>query len=125
MRLIHGKCNRAAHKKCNFMRSISSYYLMHSRAASPMSLETIISSALTRPDEDRCALVLMGGGARTAYQVGVLQAIGNMLQRAPGQSAATFPFRILVGTSAGALNATFLASRAQDGLEAVTHLAKF
>lgn len=90
-----------------------------------MSLETIISSALTRPDEDRCALVLMGGGARTAYQVGVLQAIGNMLQRSQGPSAAAFPFRILVGTSAGALNATFLASRAQDGLEAFTHLADF
>lgn len=82
----------------------------------------MISSALTRPDEDLCALVLMGGGARTAYQVGVLQAIGNMLDRTHGPAIA-FPLRILVGTSAGALNATFLASRAHDGLEAFAHLA--
>ena len=87
-----------------------------------MSLEAMISSALTRPDEDLCALVLIGGGARTAYQVGVLQAIGNMLNRTHGPATA-FPFRVLVGTSAGALNATFLASRAHDGLEAFAHLA--
>ncbi len=90
-----------------------------------MSLETIISSALTRPDEGRCALVLMGGGARTAYQAGVLQAVGHMLQRKPGQSAAAFPFGILVGTSAGAMNATFLASRARKGLQAFADLATF
>ena len=32
-----------------------------------MSLETIISYGLTQPDKDLNALVLMGGGARTAY----------------------------------------------------------
>ena len=96
-----------------------------------MSLETIISSALARPDENRCALVLMGGGARTAYQAGVLHALSSILalagpdttRHAPVRSG--FPFRILVGTSAGALNATYLASRASEGLNAFAHLANF
>lgn len=87
-----------------------------------MSLETIISSALTRPDDESPALVLMGGGARTAYQAGVLHALASMLSLAgsPG-----FPFRILVGTSAGALNASFLASRSSEGLQAFAELASF
>ena len=90
-----------------------------------MSLETIISTALTRPDDDRRALVLMGGGARTAYQVGVLQAIASMLSLASNAPDPVFPFKILVGTSAGALNATYLASRASEGLHAFTYLASF
>lgn len=90
-----------------------------------MSLETIISSGLTRPDDDRRALVLMGGGARTAYQVGVLQALASMLSLASQTPEPAFPFKILVGTSAGALNATYLASRASEGLHAFTYLANF
>ena len=91
-----------------------------------MSLETIISSGLTRPADDRTALVLMGGGARTAYQAGVLQALGRMLK--PPQETPKpprFPFQILVGTSAGALNACYLASRATQGLAAFAQLADF
>ena len=90
-----------------------------------MSLETIISSGLTRPDDSRAALVLMGGGARTAYQVGVLQALASILSLASQAEDPVFPFKILVGTSAGALNATYLASRASEGLHAFTHLANF
>ena len=90
-----------------------------------MSLETIISSALTRPDEDRNALVLMGGGARTAYQAGVLHALSTMLSLQGGGAGERFPFSILVGTSAGALNAAFLASRAGEGLQAFSQLASF
>jgi NTE family protein len=90
-----------------------------------MSLETIISSALTRPDEDRNALVLMGGGARTAYQAGVLHAVSTILSLQGGAANAQFPFKILVGTSAGALNAAFLASRASEGLQAFAQLANF
>lgn len=54
------------------------------------------------------ALVLPGGGARGAYQVGVLRAVAEML---PRRSAS--PFSILSGTSAGAINTTVLASRAR------------
>lgn len=98
-----------------------------------MTLSTLINAGLTRPSHPRTALVLMGGGARTAYQAGVLQALADML-RLQEPAAATFgaqaqahvfPFQILVGTSAGALNASFLASRAQDGLAAMDALAQF
>lgn len=76
---------------------------------------------------DACALVLMGGGARTAYQVGVLKAIGAMLtQRTASNGAAQpFPFQWLFGTSAGALNAAYLGSIAAQGLPALTELAAF
>jgi NTE family protein len=69
-------------------------------------------------------LVLMGGGARTAYQAGVLQALAALI-KPPAGKAAAFPFQVLVGTSAGALNATYLASRAIDGLAALSGLGEF
>ncbi len=55
------------------------------------------------------ALVLSGGGARAAYQVGALAAIGDLL----GDAQAN-PFHIIVGTSAGAINAVALASGIQQ-----------
>lgn len=73
-------------------------------------------------------LVLMGGGARTAYQAGALQALAALLegQHAGAKAAPSrFPFQILVGTSAGALNATYLASRAMEGLDALKGLGEF
>lgn len=51
------------------------------------------------------ALVMTGGGARAAYQVGVLRAICELMPQDAGN-----PFPILCGTSAGALNATALAA---------------
>jgi len=55
----------------------------------------------------RIGLVLPGGGARAAYQVGVLKALAEMLpRRAPN------PFAVISGTSAGAINSAVLASRA-------------
>jgi NTE family protein len=89
-----------------------------------MSLGTIIHSGLTRPSRPIHALVLMGGGARTAYQVGVLQALGAMLELRSERSTA-FPFQVLVGTSAGALNAAYLAGTATSGLQAFNQLEKF
>ncbi|WP_395059463.1 patatin-like phospholipase family protein [Polaromonas sp.] len=91
-----------------------------------MSLETIISYGLTRPDENLTALVLMGGGARTAYQAGVLQAVARIVAP-PNETGKEphFPFKILVGTSAGALNACYLASRASEGPAAFEQLASF
>lgn len=50
------------------------------------------------------ALLLTGGGARAAYQVGVLKAIASNVSRNHG-----IPFPILSGTSAGAINSTALA----------------
>ena len=63
-------------------------------------------------------LVLPGGGARAAYQVGVLQAIAAML---PG---AANPFPVIVGTSAGAVAATVLATEAFRWHKAVDALAR-
>lgn len=53
-------------------------------------------------------LILPGGGARAAYQVGVLKAIARMVPR-----EASNPFPIISGTSAGAINSVVLASRAE------------
>jgi NTE family protein len=58
-------------------------------------------------DRPRKALVLPGAGARGAYQVGVLKGIVSMLP-----DDAPNPFPIISGTSAGAINAAVLASRA-------------
>ena len=66
----------------------------------------------------------MGGGARTAYQVGVLSALAAMLRLQPAQ-AEGFPFQILVGTSAGALNVAYLACGARRGLQAFDELRGF
>lgn len=56
---------------------------------------------------DKIALVLGGGGARAAYQIGVLKAIVQFYPRNHG-----IPFKIVCGTSAGAINATSLATHA-------------
>lgn len=56
------------------------------------------------------ALVLSGGGARGAYQVGVLAAIADIAQASGVHQA----FDIYSGVSAGAINATFLAAGADE-----------
>jgi len=65
----------------------------------------------------KTALVLTGGGARAAYQVGVLRAIAQMVPR-----GAPTPFQVLCGTSAGAINAASLAADAGDFRRAVRRL---
>jgi NTE family protein len=73
---------------------------------------------MNRPaNNSRAALVLPGGGARGAFQVGVLKAIAELL---PRKSANPFP--IISGTSAGAVNAVVLASRAHRLRSAVAEL---
>jgi len=57
-------------------------------------------------------LILTGGGARAAYQVGVLRAIAA-IRRGAGAPPGN-PYPVLAGTSAGALNAAALASHADD-----------
>ncbi|MFQ5935150.1 MAG: patatin-like phospholipase family protein [Acidiferrobacterales bacterium] len=66
----------------------------------------------------RTALVLSGGGARAAYQVGVLKAVSQLLPR-----DAVSPFPIICGTSAGAINAAVLAiyaARFREGVKRLT-----
>lgn len=59
------------------------------------------------------ALMLTGGGARAAYQVGVLEAIAD-LRRDCGALHDANPFPIICGTSSGALNASALACGCDD-----------
>jgi NTE family protein len=58
-------------------------------------------------------LLLTGGGARAAYQVGVLEAIAD-IRKAAGAAHQANPFPIITGTSAGAINASALACGADD-----------
>ncbi len=53
-------------------------------------------------------LVLTGGGARAAYQVGVIKALSEITH--PRES----PFQIITGVSAGAINGAYLMSRADE-----------
>jgi NTE family protein len=66
---------------------------------------------------ERIALVLAGGGARGAYEIGALSALAPALE-AHSQSP-----NVLVGTSIGALNTAFLAARAHEPLEDVAQNA--
>ncbi|MCB9597803.1 MAG: patatin-like phospholipase family protein [Sandaracinaceae bacterium] len=57
------------------------------------------------------AIVLSGGGARGAYEAGVVAGIVEVLSRQPRDEA---PFSIFTGTSVGAINAAFLAAHADQ-----------
>jgi len=59
-------------------------------------------------EEDITGLVLSGGGARAAYQVGVLHQLAKWFEQ-ENKRDYDFPFKILCGTSAGAINAAALA----------------
>ncbi|MFI8479474.1 patatin-like phospholipase family protein [Pseudomonas sp. NPDC078700] len=63
-------------------------------------------------------LILSGGGARAAYQVGVLAAIADLLP-----DPQINPFPVIVGTSAGAINAVSLACGAMNFAQAVQRLS--
>ena len=65
----------------------------------------------------RAGLVLTGGGARAAYQVGVIKAVRDILG-----NPARNPFPILAGTSAGAINAVTLACFADHFTRATGNL---
>jgi len=64
----------------------------------------------------RTGLVLQGGGARGAYQIGALKAIAELT--APERA----PFPIICGTSVGAINAAPLAASAQNVRRGVARL---
>ena len=65
------------------------------------------------------ALMLPGGGARGAYQVGVLKAINELTVNQPN------PFPVICGTSAGAINAAVLASHAHEFSVGAQRLEQF
>jgi len=72
-------------------------------------------------NQKKIGLVLTGGGARAAYQVGVLQAVSQILLQA-GWAPERNPYDIICGTSAGAINATALACHADDFTAGLTKI---
>jgi NTE family protein len=66
----------------------------------------------------RAGLILTGGGARAAYQVGVLKAL-SVIHHQPN-----WPFPIIVGTSAGAVAAAVLAGNVLRWHQSVAELEK-
>ncbi|MBO9677477.1 MAG: patatin-like phospholipase family protein [Acidovorax sp.] len=75
------------------------------------------------PPQPLTGLLLSGGGARAAYQVGVLEAIAQ-LRRLCGQARGPNPFPIIAGTSAGAINGAALACGADHFERAVRRIAR-
>jgi NTE family protein len=70
-------------------------------------------------DSKKIGLILSGGGARAAYQVGVLKAIHKILPK-----DAKNPYDIIAGTSAGAINGVALASYAENHRIGIRHLER-
>jgi len=70
-------------------------------------------------DIKKTGLILSGGGARAAYQVGVLKAIHKILPKGHYN-----PFDVISGTSAGAINGVALASYAENYRIGIRHLER-
>lgn len=71
------------------------------------------------PVRGRTGLVLTGGGARAAYQVGVMRAVADLLPR-----GAPTPFQVITGTSAGAIVAACVAVYAANFRKGVVALER-
>ena len=74
---------------------------------------------MSKPQRPVNALMLPGGGARGAYQVGVVKAMLEILATDKN------PFPVICGTSAGAINATVLATHAGDIQHGIRRLEYF
>jgi len=62
-------------------------------------------------EQNNYGLVLSGGGARGAYQAGVLKAVEKIICKRRTDAA---PFSVLSGSSAGAINTGFVAAKIDD-----------
>ena len=97
---------KIANKRLNFKKishPLSETFLK--AVANPVSEETTDKQSASA-NKQKTALIMPGGGARAAYQVGVLKALAEHTEKIGAN-----PFPILCGTSAGAINAVALASR--------------
>lgn len=72
----------------------------------------------SNPPARKSALVLQGGGARGAYQIGALKAIAEIT------GSRRSPFPIICGASVGAINAASIAAAAQDFQAGARHVEK-
>lgn len=87
-----------------------------------MSTATPASAIARASQRQNTALVMMGGGARAAYQAGVLSGIARIATR-HALGHCPLPFGIIAGTSAGAINGAGLATGAADFRTATDTLA--
>src|SRR5262249_8919801 len=86
------------------------------------SLLSVAPTCAPRPvDRPRVALVLSGGGARGAYEAGVLRYLCEFFPKETGISPW---FDVVSGTSVGALNACFMAATVDMLPRAATLLAE-
>jgi NTE family protein len=77
----------------------------------------------TEEHDDITGLVLSGGGARAAYQVGVLHQLAKWFEQ-ENKREFDFPFKILCGTSAGAINAAALACAGRNFYQSTERMLK-
>jgi NTE family protein len=75
--------------------------------------------AAQAPTTGKMGLVLSGGGARGAYQAGVMKAVGQITK----ELGLLKPIQIITGVSAGAVNAAYLASMADNFTDACNQMA--
>ena len=80
------------------------------------------------PDSSTCpgsstGLILTGGGARAAYQVGALAALLEIIDPCRRHDCLS-PFAVVAGTSAGAINAASLASHSHQVHHGITKLER-
>ncbi|HZR84120.1 MAG TPA: patatin-like phospholipase family protein [Candidatus Binatia bacterium] len=78
------------------------------------------SSAATNGPPSMLGLVLTAGGARGAYQAGVLRRIGEI----PALAGNPSPFQIVTGASAGAINGAMIAAGSESFHETTERLAE-
>jgi NTE family protein len=81
-------------------------------------MDGLAETAVRPGQRPTVGLVLTGGGSRSAYQIGVLLALAELLPRARN------PFQVIVGTSAGAVAASVLAAEAHHWRRAVAGLER-
>ncbi len=82
-----------------------------------MPIEPVHNISKPPSSQPKVGLVMMGGGARAAYQVGVLKGVAELVKK--GEPS---PFKIISGISAGAINAAALAGAAHNYQKAVFRL---
>ncbi|CAI7997956.1 Acylamidase [Geodia barretti] len=97
-------------------RALPGRVVVHGLAAFGLTMSSAAAADPTAHVAGDLALVLVGGGARAAYQVGFLHAL---IKQHPD-----LQFPIITGTSAGAINAAYLAAQSGPLTAAIDGLAQ-
>jgi len=81
-----------------------------------------VGAKISTPSAPKVALVLAGGAARGAYEVGVIQHLVEEVSRDLGRNV---PLPILCGTSVGAINACSVAAYADEPVRRANLLVRY